>query len=139
MVRREIIEELEKLDNILSRDDYVVVYGAAMVLRDVKHNTHDIDITLTERGYNKLKEKEYKFEDYNNGRKIALKVTLSDKVDAFFGGFMTPIIAEEYRDFWIQTADSLIAEKLMRGREKDKDDVNSVLLRNAKLVIDTIN
>ena len=57
MTKKDILNLLEKYD--LNKKEFIILSGASLVLQDVKEETRDIDITVSEYLYNKL------LNDYN--------------------------------------------------------------------------
>ena len=66
MKKDEIINEINKLK--IDKDEFWVIGSASLVLRDIIDSANDIDLALTTKGYNELKEQmslTYLGENYN--------------------------------------------------------------------------
>lgn len=139
MKKEEVINKLESLimDLNLKSGDYIVVYGAAMVLRGARDECNDIDVTLTCEAFDRItKENGYTPEIYNPKIPNNWYISYDLNIDLFRGsyGCMTnPVGTEIDNGIVVQTIRSLVDEKEARGREKDINDVkilNDILRRN---------
>ena len=128
MNRNEILQELEMIRKIgISKTDWFVCYGAALVLWGIKEDTHDIDLSGNKKAFMLLETRGYKVENYPNLPGVKY-IKLSDKTDMFDMNTMTlPAAIVLHEGFYVQTPESVLVEKLARNREKDQKDV--VLIR----------
>ena len=55
MNKKEIFEKLNNLE--IDKKDFIVLAGASLVVQKVKTKTNDIDISVTKKVFNSLKEK----------------------------------------------------------------------------------
>lgn len=112
----------------INDNEYIIVYGAAMVLHGLKQECNDIDITVTPEAWDRIV-KEKNIETRNYTRKPGhLVFTCHEDVDFFRGavGMVTDPVGEEVDGVTIQTLESLRNEKLERGRDKDLIDVKLI-------------
>lgn len=126
MTKYDVIRELYDLRRYdLYPSMYTVVYGAAMVLRGIKEQCNDIDVTASMDVLNMLQDRGLEIKPYNgdpNNPHVHI-----GSIDVF--GKFTPYTSLRsawYQDFQIQTVRSLLDEKNKRGREKDLKDVQLI-------------
>lgn len=137
MIKKDVV--LYFLNNTINKynllkGDYIVTWGAAMVLRDIRETCNDIDITLTCEAYDRIRNDNLKDEINYNGdpnhlciRKIIVPSHESTHIDMFRGSYgmlTTPSGTEMQNGLIVQTLVSLRNEKFKRGREKDMNDVD---------------
>ena len=125
MNRDDILLDLAKIDEIgLSRDDYMITYGAAMVLHGLKRDTNDIDINVDKKGINFLMGEGFEFKPYNGDASV-LYFKLTDRVDAFFRSSLANpygVRTKRIDGYRVMTLISLMREFKARGREKDLEN-----------------
>lgn len=52
---------------------------------------------------------------------------ITPNMDLHYQGFMAPIISSPVDGYYVQTLESVIVEKTLRGREKDLSDVEMII------------
>lgn len=123
MDKEQILEELKILDNIgIRREEYLIVYGAALVLNGVKDQTRDIDITCHTSTFARLESMGYISSPYRNGRVISI----TDNIDFFSGNMLVDPEVNLINGYQVQTVQSVCTEKELRGRDKDLADVKVI-------------
>ncbi len=127
MVKREILQELKKLDDLgLPKTSYTIVYGAALVLHGIKDNTSDIDMNGSPAAFKILAEKGYKLEDYPK-RPGTKYIKLTEYIDIFDPKTMSSkVLTQMVNGYKVQTPGSILMEKKKRGRPKDLQDVKII-------------
>lgn len=123
MNKEQILKELKVLDCIgIRKEEYVIVYGAALVLNGVKDETRDIDITCNMPAFERIERMGYTSSPYRNGRMISI----TDNIDFFLGNMLVEPIVNLVNGYQVQTIQSVCKEKKLRGREKDLEDVKQI-------------
>lgn len=136
ITRLEIIMAVRDCLNELGikNDEYIVVYGAAMVLRDIKETCSDIDISLDHQVFDRIvEENELKPVIYSyipdTDIPDAICIHYNYNIDLFRGsngcakdpnGTMMPF------GIVVQTPPSLLEEKSKRARPKDLEDAELI-------------
>ncbi len=116
-----ILKELRSIS--LPIEKYWVVMGAALVLHGVKETTKDIDIGCSLELFSYLLERGYEVKLSNSGkRKITLKENINIYCEWDIKGF---VIIDSIQ---VADLDSIIIDKKKLGRDKDMDDINSIML-----------
>lgn len=122
------LNDLDKMDilEILSRyeinpNEYKILSGASLVLQDVKSNTHDIDIAVSEKLFNELLQKyNCRYEKTNpNGTKVYM---IDDALN-FSTNYYETIETTKSNGYNIQTLESIKKLKKELNRPKDKYDI----------------
>lgn len=123
MNREEILKELKVLDDMgIRKEEFIIVYGAALVLNGMKDETRDIDITCNMPTFERIESMGYISSPYRNGRMISI----TDNIDFFIGNMMVEPIVNLINGYQVQTIQSVYKEKKLRGREKDLEDVKQI-------------
>lgn len=119
--RSMILKELRDLS--LPIENYWVVMGAALVLHGVKKTTKDIDIGCNLELFTYLLERGYELKLSNSGKK---KITIKENINIYcewnIKGF---VIIDSIQ---VADLDSIMIDKKKLGRDKDMDDINSIML-----------
>lgn len=118
----------------IKKDEYIVVYGAAMVLRDIKETCSDIDISLDHQAFDRIvEENELKptIYSYIPGTDIpdAICIHYKDNIDLFRGSngcAKDPSGTKMPFGIVVQTPLSLLEEKQKRARPKDLKDADLI-------------
>lgn len=122
MNKKDILEVLKQYS--LPKDEFIILSGAALVLLNIKKETGDIDIAVTNRLYLELLKK-YKciFDKYNKTTNDA--VYFIDGVINFGKSYLeVPFMeTESYR---VQTPSSIKQLKLTLNRTKDQKDIELI-------------
>lgn len=118
--KKDIIEILSSLN--FPRDEYCIIYGAALCLHGVKLNTKDIDCWCTPNLFNKLISEGYKVEKAPLGGDM---IKVNQYVDFFYKDNIPPNIVY-INNIRVQTLEAIREEKIRRGREKDIADVKLI-------------
>lgn len=120
MNREEILKELKVLDDMcIRKEEFVIVYGAALVLNGMKDETRDIDITCHQTTILRLEAMGYESSPYRNG----LMISVTDNIDFFSGNMLVDPQVTMINGYQVQTVQSVCKEKELRGRDKDLVDV----------------
>lgn len=129
MNKSEIINELHMINTDLGlKGQYVVTYGAAMVLLDVKRDTNDIDIVGSTDAFRTLVDQGFQPQPYN-GDRDNMYIRVTEHVDMFscrslaarqrWGESFTTLSLDA-ADCDVMSLSSLEREFSARGREKDE-------------------
>ena len=118
MEKRMKKEELIKLINSLKIDknEYWILSSGALVIRNIYPDAADLDIAVTEKGFNELKEN-YNIQPNGNGR-----YTVNDKVECIIDTKENWKI-EQYEGFNLQSIEKYYEFLKSSTREKDKQRI----------------
>lgn len=128
MDKNDVLASLSQLDNLgIDRSGYFICYGAAMVLHGVRESTSDVDVTCDDATMTRLKtlterDPNVACEPWKGGS----VVRFPNGLDVFNTAMSTKPEIEWLEGYWVQTLTSLRAEKIARGRDKDKRDVELI-------------
>ena len=138
MNKEEILRILNQYN--LPKDEYIVIFGAALVLYDIKEKTKNIDIVVTPKLEQYLLKKyqtEIKFHNKENGKNIYL----IDNIISFSTNLNEILENGQYKNqngYNIQEINSIIKLKEKLGREKDLKDIEKIktyqLLKNINVL-----
>jgi len=121
MNKEEILNVLKKYS--FDKNEFIILSGAALVLLGIKDKTNDIDISFSERLYNKIL-KDFKcILDWNND---GYDIWYLDGIINFGKNYYNKeyILINEYK---VQSLKSIYELKLELNREKDKKDIENIL------------
>lgn len=122
MNKEQILQELVQLDTIgVSRDKYIITYGAALVLQGVKETTRDVDIYCPNTSIIKfLATKGYESQPFHSGE----MVKITSNMDFFTCSIsMSSVDTIDIDGFKVQSVQSVRNTKAARRREKDLSDL----------------
>ena len=123
MLNKEDILNILKQYNFDS-SKYVVISGAALVLRGIKETTTDIDIAVTDDLYTQLlQEYNCTFEKNAGG---GYKVWFINNIINFSNHYYDTIDYEEYLGYKVQKVESILKLKKELNRDKDKLDIEKI-------------
>lgn len=111
MNKQELIELIESLK--LNKDEYWILSSSALVLRDLYESAGDLDLAVTQKGLDELKEN-YDLIQKENGWYIVnekIECVLETKDDYKF---------EKYGDYNLESIDRYYNFLIHSEREKDK-------------------
>ena len=116
MDKKEIISRLKEFP--FSRDEYWVITGSAMVLHEVREQTHDIDMGCTSVMADKLEAEGYPFKLTESGNR---KFNYGEDIEIFENWICGEI--EHIEGIPVLSLDGTIQMKRELGREKDFKDI----------------
>lgn len=124
MNKRAILKELRKMDSMgISRNEYFLTFGSAMVMLGLREETSDIDITGSSHAINMLKDQGLHLENYPK-REGVKYIKVSKYIDVFEAkSLSTKPQLTTVDGYQLQSAESILAEKKSRNREKDQADI----------------
>lgn len=119
-----MLNKLQILDILnyynLPKNEYVIISGASMVLQDVKENTSDIDISVSEKLY------DYLLKNYE----CKLEKILENNVRVWYLGdinfstnFYQTVEYENINGYQCQTIEDILKLKKKLNRGKDLNDI----------------
>ncbi|MBR6504285.1 MAG: hypothetical protein IKT41_00950 [Clostridia bacterium] len=120
MNKIEILEALEEID--LPKEEYYILSGGCLVLYGLKENTNDLDLCVSKKAFEMLKEKfdfgeenksEHDFYQINDYCEVIVK----DKKDWKYS---------EIDGYQVEDLETLLAFKERRNMEKDKQDIINI-------------
>lgn len=121
MTKKDILDILEKYD--FDKKEFIILSGASLVLQNVKEETRDIDITVSEYLYNKL------LNDYNCIFEKEVNnylVWFIDDIINFSIHYYDEIEYIDYNGYKIQSLESILKLKESLNRDKDKSDIEKI-------------
>lgn len=133
MTKSDILKVLDKQN--LNKNEIIIISGAAMVLRNLKDETGDIDITVSKQYY----------EELLKTRNCTLECILEDVHIWFIDdiiNFSTNFYDSEYTEingYRVQTIKSIIELKQHLGRKKDLEDIKRINKIWGKININLLN
>lgn len=116
-----ILEELRSIS--LPIEKYWVVMGAALVMHGVKETTKDIDIGCSLELFTYLLERGYELKLSSSGKK---KITIKENINIYCEWHIKGFVIID--SIQVADLDSIINDKKKLGRDKDMDDINSIML-----------
>ena len=130
--KQEIFEVLNKYN--LNKNEFIIISGAALCIRDLKDETHDIDISVSKEYYEEL----LKTYDCTLERIIdGVKIWFIDDVINFSTNFYN-LEGSDINGYRVQTVESIIELKKKLGREKDFLDINGIYERWGRININLL-
>ncbi len=130
MKKGDLMKEIEKLDNMgIPRSSYVVIYGGAMVFHGIKEDTHDLDLwSIDSETFCKIADMGFETDRLTDGAgNHQTVIHISEHTDIYNGQLWSPIkFSDDVYGINVQTPESICLEKMARGREKDKKDVELI-------------
>ncbi len=111
------------MDSGLSRSDYWVIMGAALVLHGVRSVTSDIDLALSDILFGQLLDAGYAPLMSRSGRD---KVIITGSITGYKDWRPSSWVTDQ--GIQVATLDSVVAEKEELGRQKDLADIATVRL-----------
>ena len=120
MNKVDIINILDKYN--FDKNEFIIISGAALVLRDIKDSTNDIDIAVSNKLYLDLLNK-YKctFESIKNSN----EVWFLDNIINFSKNYMDSEY-DRYMGYKIQSLESIYKLKQSLNRDKDQNDIKKI-------------
>ena len=125
MNKKEIINKLKEYD--LDKNEFVILSSSAMILKDIKNETSDIDIAVTSKyndillnNYNCKLEKEIK----DNGK--LYKSYMIDDIINFSTHYYNEYEYEEIDGYKIQKPEEVLKLKTKLNRDKDQKDIELI-------------
>ena len=118
MNKEKLIKLLKKYN--FDKEDYIILSGAAMVLRNLKDTTNDIDIAVSDELYNELLDNynctfELNVDDYD--------VWYIDNIINFSNHFYNDVEYDYYNGYRVQTKESIEVLKnkmdIVKGKENN--------------------
>lgn len=128
MKKQEVILKVKAClsDLGITRSEYIIVYGGAMVLRDIREECNDIDITLSPITFDRVVKQHNIIPEKYSEKEGHLYFNYNGDIDLFRGSNgmeLDPEGTETDDRLIVQTLPSLRNEKYKRGRKKDKEDL----------------
>lgn len=129
MDKNDVLASLAQLDGLgINRSGYFICYGGAMVLHGVRESTSDVDVTCDAATMTQLKalterDPNVTCEPWKDNGSV---IHFPNGLDVFDTTMSTKPEIEWLEGYWVQTLASLRAEKIARGRDKDKRDVELI-------------
>ena len=120
MKKIELLNLLEELD--FPKDEYYVLSGASLVLRGIKEEANDLDLCISAKLFNQIKDKfnltderknECGFYKINDNLEIVVDKKEDFKME----------IGEKYN---LEDLQTILDFKLKRNKLKDKDDIENI-------------
>ncbi len=121
MNKKELLTKIKELN--LPKEEFYILSGASLLIRDLRTNTDDIDLCVTEKGFEILKERFNIHGSITKQENGCYKI--SDHLECFIDNklnFDTDII-EGYQ---IQTLTSILKFKKEMNRKKDLNDIKII-------------
>ena len=121
MNKQTILDILNKYN--FDKQEFIILSGASLVLQDVKEETRDIDITVSEYLYNRL------LNDYNcifEKEVDNYLVWFIDEIINFSTHYYDEIEYIDYNGYKIQSLESILKLKESLNRNKDKNDIEKI-------------
>lgn len=116
-------------DYNLDSNEFIILSGASLVLQDIKEYTSDIDIAVSLDLYNKiLSNFDCCFEKNVNG----YDVWFINNILNFSNHYYDDCEYINLFDYKLQSLDSILKLKKKLNKEKDKNDINSILSKIGK-------
>ena len=138
MKKEDIIKEIKKLN---LQDKYVVGMGASLCMRDIRQETHDIDLGVSKADFVKLSQGRKIIDsalgqkrvliNSEAGNKIEVLDNKHDKLDKKFelfdyGNVIEKIEIDNIEGTYCQTIEDIITMKKRLGRKKDLEDLEKI-------------
>ena len=120
MKKIELLNLLEELD--FPKDEYYVLSGASLVLRGIKEEANDLDLCISAKLFNQIKDKfnltderknECGFYKINDNLEIVVDKKENFKME----------IGEKYN---LENLQTILDFKIKRNKPKDKDDIENI-------------
>ena len=111
------IQVLKLLNDLkISKDKYVILSSASLVIRDIYEECGDIDIAVFDGGFEELKQNYELFDKGNNWYKI------NDDIECVVGS--KNLKREKYKGFYLQDIHQYYDYVKSKNRDKDKDRIS---------------
>ena len=111
------IQVLKLLNDLkISKDKYVILSSASLVIRDIYEECGDIDIAVSLDGFEELKRNYDLIDKGNNWYKI------SDDIECVVGS--KNLKKEKYNEFYLQNIHQYYDFVKSKNREKDKERIS---------------
>ena len=111
------IQVLKLLSDLkISKDKYVILSSASLVIRDIYEECGDIDIAVFDDGFEELKQNYELFDKGNNWYKI------NDDIECVVGS--KNLKREKYKGFYLQDIHQYYDYVKSKNRDKDKDRIS---------------
>ena len=111
------IQVLKLLNDLkISKDKYVILSSASLVIRDIYEECGDIDIAVSLDGFEELKQNYDLIDKGNNWYKI------SDDIECVVGS--KNLKKEKYNEFYLQDIHQYYDFVKSKNREKDKERIS---------------
>ncbi len=122
MNKEEIFKLLDKYD--LDKKQIIIISGAAMVIKNIKKETRDIDIAVSKK-YEKILLDKYscKLEREIEDKGKNFKAYLIDDIINFSNHYYDDYKFEIEKGYKIQTPEEILKLKLRTNRKKDEEDI----------------
>lgn len=120
MKKIELLNLLKELN--FPKDEYYVLSGASLVLRDIKEEANDLDLCISKELFNQIKNKfnltderknECGFYKINDNLEIVVDKKENFKME----------IGEKYN---LENLQTILDFKIKRNKPKDKDDIENI-------------
>lgn len=114
----------------IDREDLLITYGAALVLRGVKKFTSDIDLSISAFIFDRIRERYDDVQVFSKSEKDSHLCFKYGDIEVFRGVVGMAVFPEsdleQHCGFMVQTIKSIREEKSRRGRIKDMRDVDLI-------------
>ena len=118
MKKNEVLELIESLK--ISPDEFTILSTAALVLRDIYSEAKDLDIAVTQKGFDELNS------NYNLTRKNDEWYIVNDKVECIVDDMVDK--REKINDYYVQDIYDYL--KFIESSNRDKDKIKVPIVKN---------
>lgn len=118
MKKNEVLELIESLK--ISPDEFTILSTAALVLRDIYSEAKDLDIAVTQKGFDELNS------NYNLTRKNDEWYIVNDKVECIVDDMIDK--REKINDYYVQYIYDYL--KFIESSNRDKDKIKVPIVKN---------
>lgn len=118
MKKNEVLELIESLK--ISPDEFTILSTAALVLRDIYSEAKDLDIAVTQKGFDELNS------NYNLTRKNDEWYIVNDKVECIVDDMIDK--REKINDYYVQDIYDYL--KFIESSNRDKDKIKVPIVKN---------
>lgn len=119
--KNEILSILNEYD--IDKNEFIILSGAAMVIKGVKDITNDIDIAVSNKLYDELLNK---YNCFFEKEVLGYKVWFIDDIN-FSEHYYDDLEYDYFLGYKVQTLESILKLKRELNRDKDKDDIDKIL------------
>lgn len=118
MKKKEILELIESLK--ISKDEFTILSSAALVLREIYSEANDLDIAVTQKGFEQLNS------NYNLIKKNNDWYIVNDKVECIIDDMEEK--REKIDNYYVQDIYDYL--KFIESSDRDKDKMRVSLVKN---------
>lgn len=124
MKKEDIIKEIKKLN---LQDKYVVGMGASLCMRDIRQETHDIDLGVSKADFVKLSQGRKILDSALGQKRVIINSEDGNEIEVFdYGNVIEKIEIDNIEGIYCQTIEDIITMKKRLGRKKDLEDLEKI-------------